>query len=409
MRSRSRSIVEKVEFDQRMRVGVGRAQPHAAARERPQQAGRQVADLPAEFVPRRLALHVDVEVGGRAAGQRRRKTKRAGDMRVERARLARRALQMKADEQDRVVLQVGAHARPVGDDVDAERAQFVRRADAAAQQDRRRMNAAAADDHLARVERALGAVDPRRHAGRARAVEIDPAHARRCRDRQVGAPSHVRRQVGHRARHAVLRRVGHRHRAETVAEIRVHVGDVRDAIRLRVVAERARQRRPQLARQPAKRHRPGIAVHFARAEIPVVFELAVIRQHAFPVPAGRARGGPLGVIGGRAAQSHHAHQRSAAADHVALRKAGRRAGLRRPPVRGEAGPGVRLVVIRRRIVVADVGGLRARLEIAPRLDEQHGVGGFFGQTRRHHAAGDAGADDDVIKTAGHFFKLPRMR
>ena len=66
-------------------------------------------------------------------------------MRPQRRRLARTAAQMRADENDRMVLQIAADAGQIGDDVDAERAQLRRRADAGAQQKRRRMNGAGAN------------------------------------------------------------------------------------------------------------------------------------------------------------------------------------------------------------------------------------------------------------------------
>ena len=62
---------------------------------------------------------------------------------------------------------------------------------------------------------------------------------------------------------------------------------------------------------------PSAAVHVA-AEIQVVLELAVIRQHVVPAPAGRSVRLPFGVVVGRAAIRHHAHHRGAAAHDAAL-------------------------------------------------------------------------------------------
>ena len=71
-----------------------------------------------------------------------------------------------------VVLQVGADAGQVGDDVDAEPAQLVAAADAGEHQQLRRIDRAAADDHLAcrlvgrpaahRIHHAAGAPSLRR-------------------------------------------------------------------------------------------------------------------------------------------------------------------------------------------------------------------------------------------------------
>ncbi len=69
-------------------------------------------------------------------------------MRAQRGRLPRAAAQMRADEDDRMVLQIAADAGQIGQNVDAERAQLGRRADAGAQQESRRVNGAGAyDDH----------------------------------------------------------------------------------------------------------------------------------------------------------------------------------------------------------------------------------------------------------------------
>ena len=75
---------------------------------------------------------------------------------------------MHADEQHRMVLQIGADAAAVGDDRNAERLQLRRRADARAQQQRRRKNRAGGDDDFARAEFLFRAIDDRADADRAR-------------------------------------------------------------------------------------------------------------------------------------------------------------------------------------------------------------------------------------------------
>src|SRR5690606_2164947 len=90
-----------------------------------------------------------------------------------------------------VVLQVGAHAGTIEQDVDAVPAQFGLRADARQHQQLRRVDRAAAEDHLAPgpvVERA--AAFPAGHAGRAPAVEGDAL------DHGAGAHGEVRARPG---------------------------------------------------------------------------------------------------------------------------------------------------------------------------------------------------------------------
>ncbi len=79
---------------------------------------------------------------------------------------------MKDASRDRgVVHQPGADSRQVGADLDAERAQIARRADAGAQQMRRRVDRAGAEDHLAGAEFDLPPADRGAHADAGGAVE----------------------------------------------------------------------------------------------------------------------------------------------------------------------------------------------------------------------------------------------
>ena len=78
------------------------------------------------------------------------------------------------------------------------------RADAGAQQMRRRMDGAAGQDHLAAAELLLPAVDQRLHADAARALEQQLLDLRVGRDRQVGALARLAIEIAHRGRDALL-------------------------------------------------------------------------------------------------------------------------------------------------------------------------------------------------------------
>ena len=83
-------------------------------------------------------------------------------------------------------------------------AEMPDRADAGAQQMRRRVDRAAREDHLAAAELLLAAVDHRLDADAARALEQQLLHLRVGRDRQVGALARLAIEIAHRGRDALL-------------------------------------------------------------------------------------------------------------------------------------------------------------------------------------------------------------
>ena len=98
------------------------------------------------------------------------------------------------------------------------------RADAGAQEMRRRMDRAAGEHDFAAAELLLPAVDHCLHADALRALEQQLLHLRVGRDRQVGALARVAIEIAHRGRDALLGLVGMRHRKIAVDELTVLVG-----------------------------------------------------------------------------------------------------------------------------------------------------------------------------------------
>ena len=92
-------------------------------------------------------------------------------MRAQRLLLPCAAPQMCGEEEQRMVLQIAAHAAQVGNDVDAECAQLRRRADSCAQQKGRRMDGAGAEHDFSAVEISAGVIDNRRDTADAPSLE----------------------------------------------------------------------------------------------------------------------------------------------------------------------------------------------------------------------------------------------
>ena len=153
--------------DARRHVGIARLQADGAARERGVErrrdhphAGpeRTVADPPDE---------IKKQVARRAAFEPRREPQ-AGDGVVPVAvRQARAFIERHREMQQRMVLIVAADAGTVGDRRNADPLQLLRRTDAGAQQDRRRVDRAGTEHHLG----------GRQHLGLAVAFGDDPAYA----------------------------------------------------------------------------------------------------------------------------------------------------------------------------------------------------------------------------------------
>ena len=228
----------------------------------------------------------------------------------------------------------------------------------------------------------------------------DARHGGVVDDREIGTRAHRRIEIADRRRGALLGPVAHRHRAVAVAEVRVHVGDERDLVLLRVDVHGLGQRRPVVRLGAADRHRAVLAVLLA-AEIEIAFELAEERQHVVPAPAGRAQRLPLGVVVGRAAIGDHAHHGRAAAHDAALREAGERRVVLAPPVHLQAGPEIRVVVVGRRIGIEHVGRLLAGRRVRPGFEQQHVAARDRRQPVGEHAARRAAAHDDGVVALGH--------
>ena len=243
----------------------------------------------------------------------------------------------------------------VGDDVDAERAQLVRRADAAAQQDRRRAVGARGEHDRAGLDHAgaRGVVARRRLArGPARPPRGRPARRRR-------SSGSAGREPGSRYASAALQRVRPRRLTGTRPAPRdgglvVEVVERRLAERLPAGERRAGERAHLIRLEPAgadRRLGPGQQ-----------------RRHARPAPRlvpGRRR--PLVVVGRRAPHDEAAVVRRGAADDAA-----RHVGAVAPVVR--SGAVGRIEQVGRPaagVVVAVVGsGLDEADDRSPRSDRR---------------------------------------
>jgi hypothetical protein len=103
------------------------------------------------------------------------------------------------------------------------------RADAGAQQMRRRMDRAAGEDDLAAAKLLLLAADLRLDADAARTLEQQLPDLRVGRDRQIGALARLAIEIAHRRRDALLLLIGMRHRKVAVDELAVLVRQERVA------------------------------------------------------------------------------------------------------------------------------------------------------------------------------------
>ena len=239
-------FVEEVELDVRRRLCIGRRERYPAARCRLEDRGVEIGDLLAERAPGRFAVRGDIHVARRRPRQSGGIAQASHRMRPHRPLLARAAPQMRRDEQKRMVLQIAPDAAQVGNDINAEPAQFVRGADPGAQQKCRRMNGAGAQRDLAGVKIPLRTVDPRGDADEPLSFKQQSGHGRAGEDLEIFAGTHRGIEIAHRGRAAARRRVAHRQRAVAVAEIAVHVGDMRRLPFAHVLLDGARQRRPLL-------------------------------------------------------------------------------------------------------------------------------------------------------------------
>ena len=191
------------------------------------------------------------------------------------------------------------------------------RADAGAQQMRRRMDRAAGENDLAAAKLLFAAVDQRLHADAARALEQQLLDLRVGRDRQIGALARLAIEIAHRGRDALLGLIGVRHREIAVDELAVLVGQELVAGVLEGLGNGLRMPGPVLARNAADRDAAILAVERS-VEIEVALDLLEIGQHVLPAPARGAARFPFIVVGRCAAVGHLAVDRGAAAQHARL-------------------------------------------------------------------------------------------
>ncbi len=259
--------------------------------------------------------------------------------------------QVKHQAEDRMVEQVFAH-RTVGHGLDTEPAQRGMRADAGALQDRRRMDGAGREDHLAsRPHGPPLTADPHRNAGdmRAIALELQRIDQRLAHDRQVG-PMPRRFEIAvvgrdAQARAAVdgigrgagaLGRVVILAPAVAQADRSLHQGPVGGP--------------PILDRRAIDGNGPVLAVIGPVAKVHIAFELAEVGEDLVPAPAARALGFPVGEILGDAADGDLPVDGRAAADCPAAPQ-----GLGVPAARCAAPAAWASGICRRRWRAADWG------------------------------------------------------
>ena len=256
--------------------------------------------------------------GQRAAPQQRIFGEHAGKAEARMIALVERgdAVDLVDQPQLQVILQVGADAGPVGDDVDAVLAQLRGRPDAGQQQELRRADRAGGENDFAAAARAARrAVLPPAHAGRALAVEDDAFGETAGFEPQIGAMQH-RLEKGARRRDTAAALLVDVKGADAFVVAAVEVGNGFDAGLFGGGAEGVEQ----IPAHPRRRNVPfaadGMRVAFAEEMIFVPFEK---RQHVVPAPAGKPELAPMVVVGGLAAHIDHGVDRGRAADHLAAR------------------------------------------------------------------------------------------
>ena len=319
---------------------------------------------------------------------------------VEGDRLA--AAELKVDLQ--VVLQVLADPGQIVGDRDPGRAQHRARADARELQDLGRADRTGRQDHLARghgrpVFVALEVGD----ADRPLAVE-DHSFSERAGDHGQVDAAPRRLQVGVRRRGADPVPDRHVHGAEALLLVAVVVRGLRVAGLLAGLDEGAVQRVLHPVAVAGAKRPLGAAVRVAAAGPGL--GLAEVGQAVAVGPAGRALGLPLVEVAGVAAHVDHAVDRGRAAQHLAAR------AVEPAAVQVGLGLGLETPVVARHV---HRDGERGRhldedaAVAAPRLEQQHAGAHVLAQAVSQHAAGRAGADDDVIEALLHGRNVARNR
>src|SRR3954447_26231180 len=191
------------------------------------------------------------------------------------------------------------------------------RADAGAQQMRRRMDGAAGENDLAGAEFLLPPLDHRLHADAMRALEQQLPDLRVGGDREVGALARVSIEIAHGSRDALLGLVRVRHREKPVDELAILVGQELMSGLLEGLRERLRMPRPVLPGDSANRDAAVLAV-VGTVEIEVALDLLEEGQHIVPAPPRSAARAPFVAVCPRAAVGHLTVYRGAAAKHASL-------------------------------------------------------------------------------------------
>ena len=283
--------------------------------------------------------------------------------------------------------------RQIDDRLDADRTQMIGRADAGEHQHLRRVERAAAQDHLARRRCARSTCPPFSYSTPvARLPCMDDARNQRAHlDRQI-FPLHRRMQIADRGRAALA--VADRILAPSEAHAR-----------RAVVVVGHRQARHARGFDPGGEHRVlGLrplhadvavrAAEFALAVLPALDALEV-RQHVGIGPAARALLRPAVVVGGIAARERHHVDRGRAAEHLAAHLLDAAAVEVRVRLRLVA-PVVHLVFVQ---LAEPDRNVDQRIEVAAAgFEQQHAGVRVFRQPVGQHAAGGAAADDDVVVT-----------
>ncbi len=227
------------------------------------------------------------------------------------------------------------------------------------------------------------------------------------RYRQVLAHPRAGIEIADRRRHPPLVHVGDGDREIAVLEFGVLVDQEFVAGRLERLARRLGVFRPQIGKDAPHRDAAFVAVP-RTVEVHVALDLLEERQHAVPVPSGRAARVPFVVVGRRAAIGELAVDRRTAAQHARLLiGAQRRPRLVGTVVRDDLGgdlqrrPGVGRIQIRGAgIGIEDRRRHLAMRRVLPRLQQQHLVGRARRQPVGQHGAGGTAADDDVVVLHG---------
>ena len=299
-----------------------------------------------------------------------------------------------------VVLEVLPHPGQVRDDVDPERAELAGGADAGQLKQLRRVDRAAADDHLARVHRAAAAPAAAvLHAGRARALEHDPRGERARLDLEVLAPHH-RVQVGAGGRQPLAVVHVAVERREALLAIAVHVLGERVARLLDGLEERVEERP---LRRPAFEHERSVvaAEGIVRRRRQAVLHPLEVRKAVRVVPGLHpVVGGPALVVHRVAALEDHPVDRARPAEHLPARVVDPaaahvrlRLGLVLPVVEAAADRERE----RRRHVDEDV----PRIVGAARLQHEHARARVRRQPVRQRAAGRPSAHDHEVVARVH--------